>query len=103
MTGHTPGPWKVLKVGNQWAVVKAKAKRGDDDICTGSVYHDDYEANARLIASAPELLDALKGAKAALELALPTLRHVSPNANWSDISKMAEVAGVIIAKVEKDR
>ena len=55
---HTPGPWKVLKVGNQWGIVKAKAARGDDDICGGSQFHDDWQANARLIAAAPDLLSS---------------------------------------------
>ena len=55
---HTPGPWKVDKLGTM----------GDYELSSNNyplamLYHSqihDTEANAHLIAAAPELLDACK-------------------------------------------
>jgi hypothetical protein len=57
---HTPGPWKVIAVGNVWGVAPKKASRDADDICGGSQFHDNWRENSRLVASAPDLLDALR-------------------------------------------
>lgn len=69
MSGHTPGPWTTSYMGNgEWEVVANGPDRDDvAGICIvagglGTVLEDgrDYEsdANARLIAAAPELLAA---------------------------------------------
>lgn len=54
---HTPGPWEYMSV--------TKSVWSGRAICimTGSRNHPDpeREANARLIAAAPDLLDALQG------------------------------------------
>ena len=47
---HTPGPWIVM--GNQ--------RNGHYDFVLPMAEDKDFHANARLIASAPELLEALK-------------------------------------------
>lgn len=66
MSTHTPGPWGILKAGNQWAVAPVTAKgkprdgRQTEDICMGSVLADNFLANARLIAAAPDLLAAAR-------------------------------------------
>jgi len=71
MTGHTPGPWHIRKAitGGDYAIT---AKDGPHDIIVGEAWflvgerpHNEIvaapvEANARLMASAPELLAALK-------------------------------------------
>ena len=60
---HTPAPWEYRDLGQKdgaWQV-RANARRGGTDmveVCT--VYHWNAEANARLIAASPELLDALR-------------------------------------------
>ena len=78
MTGHTPGPWHPRMVDSQewhidshthaasgpgrWSAL-AIAYGCDDEPGTGAVV---AEANARLIAAAPELLDACITAQAAM-------------------------------------
>ena len=47
---HTPGPWNFEKHENFVVYV------GNNEIC--ELYEGDQEANARLIAAAPELLEA---------------------------------------------
>ena len=59
---HTPGPWSVEKgdpeCGNYgWYVCHPDTVDEESAICNLSV---EAEANARLIAAAPELLEALK-------------------------------------------
>lgn len=53
---HTPGPWKVIKNPMRhdgWFVQGPKGEKG-------ITFTQTSEADARLIASAPELLDTLK-------------------------------------------
>lgn len=63
-TEHTPGPWKVREdyAGAQ-SVVSADAFLAR----VGPPNTEQAEANARLIAAAPELLEALQGLLAAVE------------------------------------
>ena len=66
-TKHTPGPWTVTADGAGWyiecsperghSVAYIRAEIGDEDQDTSD---DEKESNARLIAAAPELLEALK-------------------------------------------
>ncbi len=56
---HTPGPWGTDMVG--WEVW---TERGSDRICiitAENVGRSEQGANARMIAAAPELLEALEG------------------------------------------
>ena len=67
-TQHTPGPWTVT---NSGLSIKSSGHSIHDRIA--DVYHSEKSAeidraNARLIAAAPELLEALKGTLAMLEL-----------------------------------
>ena len=73
MTTHTPGPWQVYKGPMNMdgglnpffrgIVALLKHSGEDDDVCVildrNEEAHD-YEANARLIAAAPELIEALQ-------------------------------------------
>lgn len=54
LQGHTPGPWEIF--GTYFDVYRADSS---DYICQASkAAGESREANARLIAAAPELLDA---------------------------------------------
>ena len=62
MTAHTPGPWKrssdtMIHGGGSACVARVQR---------GSLSPDESNANARLIAAAPDLLAALKAAQEAL-------------------------------------
>lgn len=81
MSKHTPGPWKVLRD----AVFHVETAYADQEysgnICT--VYEGTgmpkvmAEANARLLAAAPEMLEALKELAARFEV-----QGAKPNKDW---------------------
>jgi hypothetical protein len=64
MTKHTPGPWRVVqaaalpsgKLRNEFSIVGISGTIA----MTPHPRNDDNEANARLIAAAPSLLDTLQ-------------------------------------------
>ena len=69
MAKHTPGPWFVAGVrfrmnGSEWIAVNKynePAKRDDNIACVGyDPRNGDGQADARLIAAAPMLLEALQ-------------------------------------------
>ena len=65
-TKHTPGPWKVIPYTNQHGVETTAISSDDDmrNITYALPYNSPQaEANARLIAAAPDLLEALKYAR----------------------------------------
>ena len=63
-SGYTRGPWMAAARPSSvvgWPVV-APADMGRS-VCNVTVGHDQSEANARLIAAAPDMLEALKDAE----------------------------------------
>lgn len=72
---HTPGPWRVFE--HSWCNTSIVADGFDHGICSLDINHATEEsqaadeslmaANARLIAAAPELLDACRKALYALK------------------------------------
>lgn len=66
-TKHTPGPWTVEHDGPSLAFVTAKAETITGAkwgiVCSVTSDFEHGEANARLIAAAPELLEALEWAR----------------------------------------
>lgn len=63
-TPHTPGPWRVVPSGHQqefthW-IERPATTEVDRLMVAGVLNTNDAEANARLIAAAPDLLAALK-------------------------------------------
>ena len=66
-TKHTPGPWQVLS----GSIYESKANEGLDctrialmDRANFKIIPTERDANARLIAAAPDMLEALTAAKA---------------------------------------
>lgn len=55
-TKHTPGPWKYSDLTK---MVFSLDKSGMDDKGICNVNENNFEANAKLIAAAPEMLEAL--------------------------------------------
>ena len=63
-TKHTPGPWEVDQIDQSTIQIKA-AGVIVAEVCSGSTFtrlSDEQQANARLIAAAPELLASLREA-----------------------------------------
>ena len=69
---HTPGPWKPLQApldcGGYWWIQSPADIEGCRDLATIS-RHFSTEANARLIAAAPDMYEALKYAKEIIDIA----------------------------------
>jgi len=68
---HTPGPWKAMKTEHGWHVGPQP-----DGVCsiwdnTDSATHATQEANARLLAAAPDLLEACEAIADAMSDAQP--------------------------------
>jgi hypothetical protein len=67
---HTPGPWTILYEGSIYAMAEQNGAQFDALVChlPWSSFREfevspENKANARLIAAAPDLLDALKSAE----------------------------------------
>ncbi len=59
---HTPGPWtaEATRAGKVFEVYFGDAEAGDAGCGWATLAGDNQAANARLVAAAPELLDALQ-------------------------------------------
>lgn len=66
---HTPGPWSIKD--DAVNAIEPDVMAGEFYIaqCFGHSHHDEALANARLIAAAPELLEALQDCREALRRA----------------------------------
>lgn len=97
---HTPGPWKTGLVEEDANVVYSESDRaiaycdGDDDSETD-------DANARLIAAAPELLEALKRAERLIKEALPKFNWGASALDANAISLLNDVPGEVRAALAK--
>ena len=70
MSAHTPGPW-LVQAGDEWAdgivTLEGHNENGTPMYWTVASYNrrrDEADANARLIASAPDMLQALQAVQA---------------------------------------
>ena len=75
---HTPAPWNVDK---DYDIYAGDPKQGTRvDIATISWFRNqNFKANARLIAAAPELLEALEECLDAIDLCTPDAPEPLPN------------------------
>ncbi len=68
MSKHTPGPW----IYQEWGRLILDSGKGSSQLQVATVAlntrRDEGTANARLIASAPDLLEALEAMRAAAEM-----------------------------------
>ena len=55
---HTKGEWYPVEFGGYWMILNSNHYDGDDILESNNVGEDIAEANAKLMAAAPELLDA---------------------------------------------
>jgi len=99
VSAHTPGPWKcssdyaeIIPTTGPNAHVELARVVG---FCDGSSYYSAREqaANARLIATAPDLL-------AALELALATIERIHPSSPFDSTQGTRDIAKAAIAKAK---
>ena len=60
MSKHTPGPWVAVARTNAHIEIEAPGQPSYSAKKVATVSLTNHEANARLIAAAPELLEALK-------------------------------------------
>lgn len=110
---HTPGPWELQKplFGEQHIYVHSensvdgKVRSGRQHICVvpyegkkgAMAYHEMFNANARLIAAAPDLLEALQ---AAVECGMVPTSSVSEG-GASKHSRQVQVADMIRAAIAR--
>jgi hypothetical protein len=96
---HTLGPWSVdpLRIGTRWNVGTE-----DTDVALASQLIGDDKpqtqrsANARLIASAPEMWEMM----ASLSELVSEYRHASPNLFYARIDALAKDARAILARID---
>ena len=66
-TKHTPGPWETLPDGDTFFIRVSDKAKPIAKLTWACIRRAELKANARLIAAAPELLEALEDALACLE------------------------------------
>lgn len=65
MSGHTPGKWEAVLQMDAYPGIPISIRSSHGNVLVAATQH---EANARLIAAAPELLEALLGMIVSYEL-----------------------------------
>jgi hypothetical protein len=89
-TQHTPGPWRYQDVRSQKEHVYFRIEAKDGAVGFAYKHNNDEEANARLIAAAPDLLAALEGLLAGSE------RHIF----HTECQKERDAASAAIARAK---
>lgn len=86
-TKHTPGPWNGPNFnGHYWDIFPNTESRGGNiSVFRSGMTDEEVEANANLIASAPELLDAL-------EYCIAMFDEGVPEYEWDSIKQNARAA-----------
>ena len=88
-TQHTPGPWRI-GIQNYHAIITGP--HGLPVARTQACHDENWEANARLIAAAPELLEALE---LAAKLVSTARRHFPKSIKHSDRFELELVSAQI--------
>ena len=82
---HTPGPWRVSEDLGTCDGIEIYAGINEYLISNVNPNRPQFEANARLIAAAPELLAACEGVLGVLNHGTPTKEDGTPNTHWKHI------------------
>jgi hypothetical protein len=93
---HTPGPWTINN-----SMSGTYVYQGDSENCIAEVFadvHEDQDANARLIASAPDMRDAL-----AWFIAECDRMAIDANQEGIDLRIMEKMARAAIAKASEQQ
>ena len=106
MSEHTPGPWKI--VGEDMRFVYAPGKDGTNRFSThvapGHIpgYDDEetQQANARLIAAAPDLLAACKSIMRIRDLWLPAGGKVDPE-HMNEVRALSAMHNMLLDVIAK--
>ena len=96
MSKHTPGPWGYVFT-DYGIVVDANAGKTDIAAVTHRVDDSVEIANAKLLASAPELLEALKEA----ESFIAALPKPSVKKDFSSLNRLEQSLKVVRAAIAK--
>ena len=114
MSGHTEGPWKVERhahvdgelwltvIGGSWDITSNGASRPGviADAKYSAMSDEENEANARLIAAAPDLLEALKGLRDELIDTFAPLNAIAPDGDKLEDLPSIKAADAAIAKAQ---
>jgi len=96
MTTHTPGPWEINEHNeSEWQIVRRHFSGRQPEIATLDYTGGNAEANARLIAAAPAMLEALK----AMQGQILFNKHQQPRkaANTDDLYGWLQLVNAAIA------
>lgn len=101
MSAHSPAPWKIVETTDPKIISSWSIQVGDQSIsffpyvyqyadeektCGGYVSSPERHANARLIAAAPEMLDALRKAVVLLAGACVHSPELEPHETYEAVS-----------------
>lgn len=93
MSEHTPGPWKASFNGTCWQIDASMDAVATTQFC----YAEEAEANANLLASAPDLLAALKLARRSM---IVSVTGISDGLTIHEVRQWIEQTDAAIAKAE---
>jgi hypothetical protein len=105
-TKHTEGPWEVAGGTNKngdlfvWPVLKPGEMGGHGVAKVCGEYDDQVQANARLIAAAPELLEALR---ATVDLLEEAHQYESDNGHGGDDGPCPYCDGIDAARAALEK
>jgi hypothetical protein len=100
MSAHTPGPWTIWKVSDRkWNICEPETDKRHSHFASvnvGNFWHEEGKANARLIAAAPELLEALKWT-------LARVQRMAPHQAAEGDAALYEIAAALAAIAKATR
>ena len=94
MDAHTPGPWKVELPTGYPLSAKSNIIKPDGTVLASINYGigEEEQANARLIAAAPDLLDALRAIASQAAMTLETFPNTPGRGDWANVKRIARAA-----------